>query len=138
VADFSLARGGGRGHTICSLRCSARVGVGEGAGARGLQSGVLAMCSSACVGVGEVAVACRTTARRRGSVILGACRRGRRRGCLQLNQLQAAWGATRQLSGIWLGLWVSASGGAAQSASLFARIKKGLLLACDLAFAHLI
>ena len=28
-------------------------------------------------------------------------------------------GATRQLSGIWLGLWASASGGAAQSASMF-------------------
>ena len=28
-------------------------------------------------------------------------------------------GATGQLSGIWLGLWVSASGGAAQSASIF-------------------
>ena len=26
---------------------------------------------------------------------------------------------TRQLSGIWLGLWASASGGAAQSASMF-------------------
>ena len=38
------------------------------------------------------------------------------RGC---NQLWAAWGATGQLSGIWLGLWVSASGGAAQSASIF-------------------
>ena len=29
------------------------------------------------------------------------------------------WGATGQLSGIWLGLWVSTSGGAAQSASMF-------------------
>jgi len=28
-------------------------------------------------------------------------------------------GATGQLSGIWLGLWASASGGAAQSASMF-------------------
>ena len=28
-------------------------------------------------------------------------------------------GATGQLSGIWLGLWESASGGAAQSASIF-------------------
>ena len=34
-------------------------------------------------------------------------------------QLRAAWGATGQLSGIWLGLWASASGGAAQSASMF-------------------
>ena len=41
------------------------------------------------------------------------------RGGLQLYQLRAAWGATGQLSGIWLGLWVSASGGAAQSASIF-------------------
>ena len=51
--------------------------------------------------------------------VLGACRRRRRRGGLQLYQLRAAWGATGQLSGIWLGLWVSASGGAAQSASIF-------------------
>ena len=43
---------------ICSpARCSARVGVGEGAGARGLQSGVVAMCFSARVGVGEGAEA---------------------------------------------------------------------------------
>ena len=34
-------------------------------------------------------------------------------------------GATGQLSGIWLGLWASASGGAAQSASMF--IYKGTL-----------
>ena len=33
------------------------------------------------------------------------CQRG-----LQLYQLRAAWGATGQLSGIWLGLWVSTSG----------------------------
>ena len=57
--------------------------------------------------------------RRRGDVFLGACRRRRRRGGLQLCQLRAAWGATGQLSGIWLGLWESASGGAAQSASMF-------------------
>ena len=31
----------------------------------------------------------------------------------------ARGGATEQLSGIWLGLWVSDSGGAAQSASIF-------------------
>jgi len=60
----------------------------------------------------------RSTARRRGDVFLGACRRGRRRGGLKHYQLRAAWGATGQLSGIWLGLWVSASGGAAQSASI--------------------
>ena len=52
-------------------------------------------------------------------MFLGACRRRRRRGGLQLYQLRAAWGATGQLSGIWLGLWVSASGGAAQIASIF-------------------
>ena len=52
-------------------------------------------------------------------MFLGACRRRRRRGGLQLNQLRAAWGATGQPSGIRLGLWVSASGGAAQSASMF-------------------
>jgi len=74
---------------------------------------------SARVGVGEGAVTCRSTARRRGDVFLGACRRGRRRGGMQLYQLRAAWGATGQLSGIWLGLWLweSASGGAAKSAS---------------------
>ena len=39
---------------ICSpARCSERVGVGKGAWARGLQSGVVAMCSSARVGGGE-------------------------------------------------------------------------------------
>jgi len=38
---------------------------------------------------------------------------------LSLYQLRAAWGATGQLSGIWLELWGSASGGAAQSASMF-------------------
>ena len=54
-----------------------------------------------------------------GDVFLGACRRRRRRGGLQLYQPRATWGATGQLSGIWLGLWVSASGGAAQSASIF-------------------
>ena len=64
-------------------------------GARGLQPGVTARCYSARAGVGK------------------------RRGGLQFYQLGAAWGATGQLSGIWLGLWVSASGGAAQSASMF-------------------
>ena len=54
-------------------------------------------------------------------MFLGACRRRRRRGGLQLYRLRAAWGATGQLSGIRLGLWVSASGGAAQSASMFIR-----------------
>ena len=34
-------------------------------------------------------------------------------------QLTLNRGATRQLSGIWLGLWASASGGAAQSAFMF-------------------
>ena len=57
--------------------------------------------------------------RRRGDVFLGTCQRRRRRGGLQLYELLAAWGATGQLSAIWLGLWVSASGGAAQSASIF-------------------
>ena len=55
-------------------------------------------------------------------MFLGACRRRRRRGGLQLYQLRSAWGATGQLSGIWLGLWVSASGGAAQSASIFINV----------------
>ena len=62
---------------------------------------------------GEVLGACRRgqrrwgasfAVRRRGDVFLGACRRRRRRGGLQLYQLRAAWGATGQLSGIWLGL----------------------------------
>ena len=56
---------------------------------------------------------------RGGDVFLGACRQRRMRGGLQLYQLWAAWGATGQLSGIWLGLWVSASGGVAQSTSMF-------------------
>jgi len=55
--------------------------------------GIVAMCSSARVGVGEGAVACRSTARRRGDVFLGAGRRGRRRGGLQLYRHRAAWGA---------------------------------------------
>ena len=80
-------------------RCSARVGVGEGAGARGLKSGVVAMCSSARVGAGEGAEACSS-----------------------INFGRPDWGATGQLSGIWLGLWVSASGCAAQSASIFTKI----------------
>ena len=57
-------------------------------------------------------------------MFLGACRRRRRRGGLYLYQLWAAWGATGQLSGIRLGLWVSASGGAAQSASMFTSPKE--------------
>ena len=65
---------------------------------------------------GEVFGACRrgrrrwgarSEVRRRGDVFLGACRRWRRRGGLQLYQLRAAWGATGQLSGIWLGPWVA-------------------------------
>ena len=60
--EVSSARGGGRGRggTRSAARRgdSARVGVGEVAGARGLQSGVVAMCSSARVGVGEGAEAC--------------------------------------------------------------------------------
>ena len=53
----------------------------------------MAISSSAHVGVGEGLVAC-------GSINFGRS------------------GATGQLSGIWLGLWGSASGGAAQSASM--------------------
>ena len=88
-----------RRRTVCSpARCSARVGLGECAWARGLQSGAVAMCSTARVGVGEGAEACSST---------NSGRPG---------------GATGQLSGIWLGLWVSASGGAAQSASVFMNV----------------
>jgi len=59
----------------------------------GPQPGVVAMSSSARVGVGEGLVAC-------SSINFGRS------------------GATGQLSGIWLGLWGSASGVAAQSASM--------------------
>ena len=52
-------------------------------------------------------------------MFLGACRRRRRRGGLKLYQLRAAWGATGQLSGIWLGLWVSTSGGVINASSPF-------------------
>ena len=61
-----------RRRTICSPeRCSARVEVGEGAGARGLQSGVVAMCSSARVGVGEGAEACSSINSERPGALLG-------------------------------------------------------------------
>ena len=84
-----------------------RGAAGEGAEAHDLQPG-------------EVFGACRS-----GGVFPGARRRGRRRGGLQLYQLRAAWGATGQLSGIWLGLWVSTSGGAAQSAYMFTEMLGG-------------
>ena len=59
--------------TICSPeRFPARVGVGEGAGARGLQSVVVAMCSSARVGVGEGAEACSSTNYGRPGAVLGS------------------------------------------------------------------
>ena len=85
---------------------------GEGAEAHDLQPGEVFRS-------GRRRWGARSAVQRRGDVFLGACRRGRRRGGPQLYQLRAAWGATGQLSGIWLGLWVSASGGAAQSASIF-------------------
>ena len=84
-----------------------RAAAGEGAEAHDLQSGEV---SGACRS-GRRRWGARSAVRRRGDVFLGACRRGRRRGGLQLYQLRAAWGATGQLSGIWLGLWVGASGG---------------------------
>ena len=94
-----------------------RAAAGEGAEAHDLQSGeVFGACRS-----GRRRLGARSSVRRRGDVFLGACRRGRRRGGLQLYQLWAARGATGQFSGIWLGLWVSASGGAAQSASMTTR-----------------
>ena len=113
------------GDVRSSLR---RAAAGEGARARGARSAVRSrgaegaerfrakrdeVCSSVTCGVLFSAWA------RRRCGFLGACRRRRRRGGLQLYQLRAAWGATGQLSGIRLGLWVSASGGAAQSASVF-------------------
>ena len=45
---------------------------GEGAGARGLQSGVVAMCSSVRVGVGEGAGACSSTNSGRPGALLGS------------------------------------------------------------------
>ena len=107
------------GEVWSSLR---RAAAGEGAEAHDLQPGeVFGACRR-----GRRRWGARSAVRRRGGVFLGACRRGRRRGGLQLYQLRAAWGATGQLSGIWLGLWASASGGAAQSASMF--IPRRLLL----------
>jgi hypothetical protein len=91
-----------------------RAAAGAGAEARDRQPGEV---SGACRSV-RWRWGARSAVRRRGDVFLGACRRGRRRGGLQLYQLRAAWGATGQLSGILPGLWVSASGGAAQSASI--------------------
>jgi len=95
--------GGMQVHSPASWQCVPRR-VSAWAKARwpaGPQPGVVAMCSSACVGVGEGAVACRSTARRRGNVLLGACRRGRRRGGLQLYRLRAAWGATDNWAAQW-------------------------------------
>ena len=84
-----------------------RAAAGEGAEAHDLQPGeVFGACRS-----GRRRWGARFAVRRRGDVFLGACRRGLRLGGLQLYQLRAAWGATGQLSGIWLELWVRASGG---------------------------
>ena len=86
------------GEVRSSLR---RAAAGEGAEARDLQPGeVLGACRR-----GRRRWDARSAVRRRGDVSLGAFRRGRRRGGLLLYQLRAAWGATGQLSGIWLGLW---------------------------------
>ena len=49
-----------------------RVGVGEGAGARVPQSGVVAMCSPARVGVGEGAEACSSINFGRHGALLGS------------------------------------------------------------------
>ena len=96
------------GDVRSSLR---RAAAGEGAEAHDLQpGGVLGACRS-----GRTRWGARSAVRRRSAVFLGACPRGRRRGGLRLYQLRAAWGATGQLSGIWLGLWVSASGGVART-----------------------
>ena len=100
---FSSARAGGQGRG--SARSAAQRGVRRvSAWAKtrwpaGLQPGVVAMCSSARAGVGEGAVAC-------SSIDFG------RPGALLTTGLP---------SGIWLGLKASASGGAAQSASVFIR-----------------
>ena len=96
-AKFSSARGGGRGRG--GARSAAR------RGARRVSAWAKALGREVCIPASWRCVP-------------GSCRRGRRRGGLQLYQLRAAWGATGQLSDIWLGLWESASGGAAQSASM--------------------
>jgi len=112
VAKFSSARGLQPGDVRSSLR---RAPAGEGAEAHDLQPGEeFGACRR-----GRRRWGARSAVQRRGDVFFGACWRGRRRGGLKFCQLRAAWGATVQLSGIWLGLWVSASGGAAQSASMF-------------------
>ena len=62
-----------RRRTICSpARCPARVGVGKSAGARGMQSGVVAMCSSVSVGGGEGAEAYSSINSGRPGALLGS------------------------------------------------------------------
>jgi len=103
-AKFSSAHGGGRGRG--GARSAARRGVRHvSAWAKALvrevlQSGVEARCPSARVGLGEGVVACRSIARRCGDVFLGACRRGRRRGGLQLS-LSTPGGLGRYWTAHW-------------------------------------
>ena len=66
------ARRRARARRRSPARCSALVGVGEDAGARGLQSGAVAMCSSARVGVGEGAEACSSINSGRPGALLGS------------------------------------------------------------------
>jgi len=105
-AKFPSARAGGRGRG--GARYAAERGVprvSAWAKARwhaGPQPGVVAMCSLARIGVGEGAVAC-------SSIDFG------RPGALL---------TSGQPSDIWLGLWGSASWGAAQSASMFIWFKR--------------
>jgi len=88
----------GEGAEAHDLQPGEVFGVSAWVKAAGLQPGVVAMSSSARVGVGEGLVACSSESLSTSGVL----------------------GATGKLSGIWVGLWGSASGGAAQiSASMF-------------------
>ena len=76
-----------------------RAAAGEGAEARDLQPGdVRSSLRRAAAGEGAEAHDLQP------GEVLVACRRWRRRGGLQLYHPRAAWGATGQLSGNWLGL----------------------------------
>ena len=107
---------GAKRSEICSpATCEVLFGARRWARARRRTIFSQARCSAR-VGVGEGAVACRSTARRRGDVLLGAGRRGRRRGGLKLYRLRAAtdnWAAQLHLARAvkLCGLWASASGG---------------------------
>ena len=62
----------GEGAAAHNIQPGEGAGVGKGAGAQGLQSGVVAMCSSARVRVGEGAKACSSTNSGRPWALLGS------------------------------------------------------------------